>query len=137
MRCSLLLAAFVFALAAPARAQTTPAAPAPAADTTAAFSPAGAYTYAIDTPGGLVSGVLAFTETDGVVAGTMSRDGSEGAQPLADVTRLGRALSFAFEGGEYGRIATSITFAPDGTFAGTMTVMGFGVPIAGARKTDG
>lgn len=138
MRHLSLLAAFAFGLATPALAQTTPATPLPTADTTAAFSPVGAWTYSIDTPVGVFTGTFVFTETEGVLAGTTSSDAAAGSLPLAEVVRLGRAVSFAFDDGEYGRIAASLTFAPDGaTFAGTQTAMGYVIPFSGARKADG
>ncbi len=148
MRFSTLLV--LTALAAPlaastARAQTTapvpppapvPAAPAPAEAPAAPAVVDGTWTYAMDTPNGPLSGTFRFaTAADGAITGAMSNPMGPGETALAGLVRDGQALTFSFDSGEYGVIAMRLVFDGD-AYAGTMSVMSMGIPIAGTRKVN-
>ena len=125
--------------AAPAALAQTPATP-PAPVSVLAVTPApfeGTWTYALDTPNGLLSGTFVFASAEGgEISGTMSNPMGPGSVPLSAFVRDGQALSFSFDSGDYGVLPVRLTFK-DGTYEGTVSVMGMGLPITGARKTDG
>ena len=126
-----------------ALAQATPPPPAPApVPAVAPAAPAapavvdGTWTYAMDTPNGPLSGTFRFaTAADGAVTGAMSNPTGPGETALAGLVRDGQALTFSFDSGEYGVIAMRLVFDGD-AYAGTMSVMSMGIPIAGTRKVN-
>lgn len=100
---------------------------------------AGMWDYAVDTPQGVYTGALTFMQEEGALKGTISSSDAPGqAMPLDGLTfdAESGALSFSFDGGEFGNMDVSTTLQGDG-LKGLMTVSAYGVdvPITATRKT--
>ncbi len=97
---------------------------------------AGSWTYALDTPQGIYTGVMAFTEAGDLLSGTITSDDSpDQSSVLEDLmfdTEMSK-LSFKFDGGEFGTLSVNTTLAGD-SLDGTMTVGAYGVDVAMTAK---
>ncbi len=93
---------------------------------------AGAWGWSVDTPDGVVHGVLTFTEVEDMLAGTI---GSEQAPsefaPLEELMfdREMSKVTFSYDSGEYGIMNVTLTLDGD-ALNGMMNVTQFGVDIA-------
>ncbi len=99
---------------------------------------AGAWDYSIDTPQGVFTGTVTFTEVDEVLTGAIvSSEQPDASAPLDDLAFDGSTLKFKFDSGQYGILAVTATVEGD-AFDGLMNVASFGVdvPISGMRKTQ-
>ncbi len=98
-------------------------------------NPAGTWSFTVPSPDGDVTGTLTLTGNPGNLSGTLTADVLPEPAQLEGVELDGNELTFAFEGGSYGRITAEVTLVGD-TFAGTIEVGGDSLPISGTR-TDG
>ncbi len=100
---------------------------------------AGAWGWSVDTPDGVVTGVLTFTEVEDLLAGTIGSDQTPGeVAPLEELlfdSEMSK-VTFSYDSGEYGIMNVTLTLDGD-ALNGMMNVTQFGVDIAfnSSRKT--
>ncbi len=102
----------------------------------AAHPLAGEWTYTLDTPQGVYTGVMAFTEVESMLNGTIiSDDAPDQAAPLEDLTFNDETqeLKFKFDGGEFGVMTVKTTLAGD-NLDGLLTVLSYGVDVSMKAK---
>lgn len=86
----------------------------------------GMWAYSIDTPQGILTGMLSVTEADGQLAGVFRSD-SDGTETTLDAIIFEEgAFSLEMTSAQYGKITAQATLEGD-TFDGTMDVVEFGV----------
>ena len=101
----------------------------------------GNWTYTVDSPQGVVSGTLAFADTEEGLSGEITSDaiGADGAIALESVAFDGEAMQlvFSFDSGEYGVMEVTVTLESD-TLSGTWTAVdyGFDMPVVASRKEE-
>jgi hypothetical protein len=100
---------------------------------------AGAWAYSIDTPQGVYTGTLVFTEADDMLSGTIAA--SQAPEQTASLEELMfdaemSKVTFSYDSGEYGIMKVDLTLDGDAC-AGMMNVTQFGaeVPFKATRKT--
>ena len=94
----------------------------------------GAWDYSIDTPQGVFSGVLAFTEVEDVLSGTITSEGQEFT--LEDLMFEESTVSFTWDTGQYGVVSVSAA-VDDDAFDGSLdapSVGATGLSIKGTRQ---
>lgn len=98
----------------------------------------GGWAHTIDTPDGTFTGVLAFTEVDRVLGGTISFEQGIPTATLQDIVFEEPELSFKFDTEQYGTVLVSVTVDED-RFSGTLDVPeseAFDIPIRGERQAS-
>ena len=104
----------------------------------AAHPLAGAWDWSVDTPQGIFTGVLTFTETDDMLGGMIAAsEAPEQTAPLTDVmfdSEMSK-VTFKYDSGEYGIMDVTLTLDGD-ALNGQMNVTQFGVdvPMTCSRK---
>ena len=93
---------------------------------------AGAWDWSVDTPNGVVHGVLTFTEVEDMLAGTIGSEQAPGeVAPLEELlfdSEMSK-VTFSYDSGEYGIMIVTLTLDGD-ALNGMMNVTQFGVDIA-------
>ena len=93
---------------------------------------AGAWGWSVDTPDGVVTGVLTFTEVEDMLAGTIGSEQAPGeVAPLEELlfdSEMSK-VTFSYDSGEYGIMNVTLTLDGD-ALNGMMNVTQFGVDIA-------
>ena len=101
----------------------------------------GNWEYTLDTPQGVYTGLLTFTESEEGLAGMIHLDETpiEEAAPMEELAFDSETmqLTYSFDGGEFGRMSVTMTLEGD-NMDGLMTVHQFGVdvPLVAARQVD-
>ena len=93
---------------------------------------AGAWDWSVDTPDGVVHGVLTFTEVEDMLAGTIGSEQAPGeVAPLEELLFDSETskVTFSYDSGEYGIMIVTLTLDGD-ALNGMMNVTQFGVDIA-------
>ncbi len=93
---------------------------------------AGAWGWSVDTPNGVVHGVLTFTEVEDMLAGTIGSEQAPGeVAPLEEILFDSETsnVTFSYDSGEYGIMNVTLTLDGD-ALNGMMNVTQFGVDIA-------
>ncbi|MDE2730394.1 MAG: hypothetical protein OXI38_03240 [Bacteroidota bacterium] len=101
----------------------------------------GNWAYSLDTPQGVYTGTIVFSESDEVLAGTIGMDDS----PVGDTMAMEELVfdsetmqvSYTFDSGEFGVMSVTLTLDGD-SLDGLMTVHQFGidVPLVAQREVD-
>ncbi len=100
---------------------------------------AGAWDWSVDTPQGIFTGVLTFTEADdmlsGMIAGDEAPDETAPLEEVAFDTEMSK-VTFKFDNPEFGLMIVNLTLDGD-ALNGIMNVtqIGMDVPMTCARKT--
>ncbi len=93
---------------------------------------ASAWDWSVDTPNGVVHGVLTFTEVEDMLAGTIGSEQAPGeVAPLEELMFDSETskVTFSYDSGEYGIMNITLTLDGD-ALNGMMNVTQFGVDIA-------
>ena len=99
---------------------------------------AGAWDWSVDTPQGVFTGVLTFTEVDDLLAGAIAASQApDQTAPLEELmfdSEMSK-VTFKYDSGEYGRMIVTLTLDTD-ALNGIMNVTQFGVdvPMTASRK---
>lgn len=101
----------------------------------------GNWDYTIDTPQGVYSGVLAITESEEGLAGTIDMaDSPIGGEVVVEDLAFDSEtmqVTYSFDSGEFGMMSVTLTLDGD-NLDGLMTVHQFGidVPLAAQRQVE-
>ena len=102
---------------------------------------AGNWDYTLDTPQGVYTGVLTFTESDEGLAGTIDMaDSPIGSEVVVEELVFDSEtmqVTYSFDSGEFGMMSVTLTLDGD-NLDGLMTVHQFGidVPLAAQRQVE-
>lgn len=96
---------------------------------------AGDWSYSIDTPQGVFTGILSFTEVDDVLGGMIGSDQQGGEIGIQNVAFEENQVTFEYDSGQYGMMDVKLMLEGD-ALNGDMNVRQFGasVPFTAVRK---
>lgn len=100
---------------------------------------AGAWAYSIDTPQGVYTGTLVFTEAEDMLGGTIAASQNPDQTALLEEVAFDSEMSkvtFSYDSGDYGIMKVNLTLEGD-ALSGIMNVTQFSaeVPMTATRKT--